>query len=404
MTTTQIDDIMADPDLNGRAKRGRIFDYLAAQPDRGVRIATETLLGTEDRAVAEYVAQYLEIVPGAAEEKTLAAERLRGHPELVRSAARLVPWLPDDSLDRFVADYLAIGDPKAQLSSVIYSMAVHTPERLRPFQDQIKADHVLLALVAGSPDETVDELTTAWRSDGDLELLFELALVRTDYALTRVRSLREELEQSLWEMLVELAGGLPHQEGRSSYQPVFSGFVAAAGDSPHLVGGSAVGEVPICPICSAPTAPLLELKADALPYELAHDPVFYWYSCECDEMDSTTVRVGPDGLKVYYGPSGPADPDTRLAGGGRSLVLEPARNQRGTSARATVEQTGHQVGGLPRWSEADNHPRCPECAQAMPFIAFLTSKLGPFGQLDLGGIVYCFWCDDCQVSSTKVQD
>lgn len=183
----------------------------------------------------------------------------------------MVPWLPDDLLDGFVADYLAIGDPTTQMSSVIYSMGVHTPERLRPFQDQIKADRVLLALVSGAPDETVDELTTAWRSDGDLELLFELALVRTDYALARVRSLRQELDQSLWEMLVTLAGGLPHREGMASYQPVFLGFAAPAGESPHVVGGSAVGEVPICPICSVPTAPLLELKADALPYGLAHE-------------------------------------------------------------------------------------------------------------------------------------
>jgi hypothetical protein len=403
VTQTQIDTIIANQQLPWLAKRAQIFAFLAGQPDRGVQAATEALLTTEHRHVAEYVAQYLELIPGAAAEKTRAAERLRQHSVLVSSAARLVPWLPDDLLDGFVADYLAIGEPKSPVSGVLYTMAIHAPERLRPFRDRIENEHVQLGLVAGSPDSTVDELTGEWRSDGELETLVELALVRTDYALERIRSLREELEQPTWEMLVELAGGLPHREGTVSRQPVFVGFVAAAGESPHVVGGLASGKVPICPVCEAPTAPLLSLDAGSLPYELAHDPVFYWYSCECDEMDSTTVRVEPGGLTVYYGPSGPADSGTSLTGGERSLVLEEHRNQRGVSLRGTPGQNRHQVGGLPRWRRMEIHPRCPECHTAMPFLAYMDSSRSPFGQLEFGGTVFCFWCDDCQVSSTKLQ-
>jgi hypothetical protein len=77
-------------------------------------------------------------------------------------------------------------------------------------------------------------------------------------------------------MLVELAGGLPHGEGRADHQPMFMGFVADAGENPHTVGGTASGEAPVCHLCEAPAAPLLSLRADSLPYELVHDPIFYW--------------------------------------------------------------------------------------------------------------------------------
>jgi hypothetical protein len=73
------------------------------------------------------------------------------------------------------------------------------------------------------------------------------------------------------------------------------------------------------------------------------------------------------------------------------------------SMRGVPGEHGHQVGGLPRWRQVDNHPRCPECHLAMPFLAFVDSTRSPFGTLDFGGTVYCFWCDGCQVSSTKVQ-
>lgn len=404
MTHTQIDSIMASTRLSGPAKRDRIFAHLAGQPDKGVGEAAELLRTTEHRHVAEYLAQYLELVPEAAEEKTGAAERLRRHPVLVRSAARLVPWLPDTLLDGFIADYLAIGQPKSPVSNVLYSMAVYTPERLRPYQDRIENEHVQLGLLSGASDASVDDLTDEWRREGDPAALIQLALARTEHALARVRALRGEInDDPAWELLVELAGGLPNTEGRAVCEPAFMGFVAEAGASPHVVGGAASGEVPICPSCEKPSAPLLSLSASSLPYDLTHDPVFYWYSCRCSALDSTTVRIDPDGLTVYYGPHGPADPKLSLTGAERSLALERHPNQCGVSVRAVPGETLHQVGGLPQWREADNHPRCPECHNAMPFLAYMDSSRTPFGTLDFGGIVYCFWCDGCRVSSTKVQ-
>jgi hypothetical protein len=69
--------IFSNPALCGPEKRAQIFGYLADQQDRGVSPAVQCLLETVDESIAEYVAQYLQLVPGVAQEKTRAAERLR---------------------------------------------------------------------------------------------------------------------------------------------------------------------------------------------------------------------------------------------------------------------------------------------------------------------------------------
>jgi hypothetical protein len=104
--------IVSDPGLQGLAKRGKVFEYLFEQPDRGLAAGIECLLETDEFRIAEYVGQYLEVMPGAAAEKERAAVRLRQEPQLVRAAARLVPWLSEDSLNGFVADY--VNDPERQ--------------------------------------------------------------------------------------------------------------------------------------------------------------------------------------------------------------------------------------------------------------------------------------------------
>jgi hypothetical protein len=85
------------------------------------------------------------------------------------------------------------------------------------------------------------------------------------------------------------------------------------------------------------------------------------------------------------------------------MALEPHPNQAGISLEAIPGQFMHQVGGLPRWVDADLHPVCPECGRSMPFLASVDSGHTPFGPLGFGGTLFCFWCNDCQVSSTKYQ-
>lgn len=84
-------------------------------------------------------------------------------------------------------------------------------------------------------------------------------------------------------------------------------------------------------------------------------------------------------------------------------LLELHPNQTGISDESTDESNQHQVGGLPNWITVDRHPRCPECGNSMPFLASIGGNLTPFGNLAFDGTLYCFWCDDCCVSSTKYQ-
>jgi hypothetical protein len=400
----EVVNISSNQGLTGLEKRSRIFQYLSGQPDRGVSAGIECLLETENRSIAQYVAQYLEVTPDSAAEKTRAAERLRGQPELVGSASRLVPWLPEDTLDRFIADYLSDQNPKSKFYGVIYTIGVYWPERLRPFSDRIDDDRLQRALLSGAPDDLVDSLAARWRTDGDLDTLTSLALIRTSHALEYVVSLRDEIEdQVVWMTLVELAGGLPDSARKAGYRPAHLAFAVPQGETEHVFGGYSSAEVPICHICEEPAAHLLTLSADATPYDLSHDPSFYWYSCGCEAMDSTTVRTDENGTTVYYGPKGVADPEYSLTPGELSLVLENHPNQVGTSLGGLPGESLNQVGGLPEWVEPDIHPSCPECSRTMPFLASMSDRQTPFGHVQFDGIIYCFWCDDCRVSSTKIQ-
>ncbi|WP_405874623.1 hypothetical protein [Streptomyces sp. NBC_00005] len=401
--------IVSDPDLQGLAKRGTLFEYLSGQSDRGLAASVECLLETDDYRIAEYVGQYLEVTPNASAEKERAAVRLRQEPKLARGAARLVPWLSTATLNGFIADYVNDAELKAHLSSVIFSIGAFRPELLRPFAD---LDHPMAAkaMLAGAPDEVADSLARKWRSDEDDEddpwdTLVSLALIRTDHALEIIGSLRDELDDPAdWITLVELAGGLPDSEQKAGYWPAQLAFLAEGGKSEHKVGGSTSGDVPICHICSVPAVHLLTLSASALPFSLSNNPSFYWYACDCGEMDSATVRIADGERTVYYGPKGPADPAISLTPGQLSLTLEKHPNQVGVSLKAAPSQSLNQVGGLPRWVDPDIHPRCPECGLAMPFVASVGGRDTPVGRIAVEGIVYCFWCDGCCVSSTKFQE
>lgn len=115
------------------------------------------------------------------------------------------------------------------------------------------------------------------------------------------------------------------------------------------------------------------------------------------------MNVDDGGPTVYYGPKAPAN-DVGLTREELSLSLEKHPNQVGVSLRAVSAKSTNQVGGLPRWVDPDIHPRCPECGLAMPFIASVNGRETPFGRIEIEGMVYCFWCDGCCVSSTKFQE
>ncbi|MEU3920805.1 hypothetical protein [Streptomyces sp. NPDC029004] len=400
-----VEEIVFDPQLSVPEKSERIIAYFAQQSGRGMAAAVECLIQTKDDRVSSFAATYLQMIPGGREEKTMAAERLRAAgPPLVRSAARLVPWLPGDLLDGFVADYLADPEPNSPRSSVLFNIAVYEPERLRPYADRIESDSIQRSLLSGAPDVLVDAFLESWREDEDIDTLHALALIRTEHAADVIQSLREEIEEPEdWEALIELAGRLPETGASSGYRPSFMGFVVDTHESDHVMGGTYPGDVPLCPLCEAPAERVLTIAADSVPFDLSQDPSFFWYSCDCRALDSTTVRIGGSGRTVYFGPQGPARSGSTLVPGERSMALEPHPNQTGVSLEAIPGQFLHQVGGLPNWSEADLHPVCPECGKSMPFLASIDSGHTPFGPMGFNGTLYGFWCDGCHVSSTKFQ-
>ncbi|OEV03092.1 hypothetical protein [Streptomyces oceani] len=390
--------------------REELFRRLAKGSDRGVRAALEMLSESHNTGVRDYLTQYLELLPGARETKTQAARRLRHEPEGCGSAARLVPWLPEDLVRGFVEDYLELSGPGDDLLSVLYYIGLHFPELLRPVADRVDDGFTRGTLLSGAGDHVADRLLGTWRERRDQTALRDLAYLRTDRAREHVRSLRSEIEDPAeWETLLELAGELPDTGEPAGYRPTFRGFLVEAGASPHVVGSNTTSIVPSCRACQEPTTPLLRLSAASLPYELSADPEFFWYSCDCEsscsgDVSSLTARVGPDGPHSFEGPLRAADPEIRVTPGGElSMLLEELPNQIGESVPGAPGYTGHRVGGPPHWSEPGRHPTCPECAKVMPHLATMDSGRTPYGELTYDELLLCFWCDGCYVSSTVAQ-
>jgi hypothetical protein len=388
----------------GPDRRNAVFGYLSDQPDSGVPAALECVFGAKDTLTVEYVSQYLALVPGRCEAKTRVAEALRQDPNLAPSASWLVPWLPDELISGFIADYLEAPAERAQLADVLYEVGVCFPGKLRPYTRRIDDDYVQRALFAGGPDSMADGFLSVWRNTGELRSLIAMALMRTERAVHHLMEVRGELaDVHQWETLLELSGRLPGDGGKAGSFPAFMGFVAEPGASRHVIGETTHGVVPLCPDCESPAVSLLRLRVADLPFSLSAAPEFFWYACDCQEAESLTVGTGSDELRAYDAPQGPADPESRISPGVLSLVLEEHPNQVGVSLRANPGSSRHQVGGLPRWVEPDRHPVCPECEQAMPYLATVDSGKTPYGDMEFDGVLYCFWCDGCRVSSTQVQ-
>lgn len=409
MSTSQIvAGIAGDQSLSVRDRVDKIASELSHSVDRGLGAAVDCLLETEDERISGFAAQYLALLPGAASEKGRVAQRLRssGLP-IVRSAARLVPWLADDVLSDFVDDYRRNPEKGSPLSSVVFNVAAYAPEFLRSFADRIENRSIHRGLLSGAPDELVDAFLEKWRNEGGAEdtgLLESLALIRTGHAAAAIASVQDEIADSHeGERLLALSGRLPGGDRSAGFLPASMGSITGEGESPHVMGGALGNSMPICLSCSAATERVLTLSASDLPFELSVDPSLFWYTCDCGIMDSVTVRLTSEGFEVYHGEQGKSEPERRIVPGDLSLTLEPHRNQLGISMRATAGQSRHQVGGLPQWIRIEAHPHCPECGMSMPFLASVDSGPTPYGHMGFNGTLYGFWCDGCQVSVTEFQ-
>ncbi|MGW0702950.1 hypothetical protein ACWD0A_27290 [Streptomyces sp. NPDC002867] len=404
--TEEIEKIALDPELSVPEKEARVIAFLTQHGAGSASVAATCLTETSDKRVSEFVASYLELIPDAREDKVRAAERLRHAGAPAQSAARLVPWLPDSLVDAFIRDYLADPAPDSPLEPVLLAIGIHYPDRLRPHAERIDSPFIRRTLLSGAPDDLANALLERWHSDGDIDDLHTLALIRTPHAAELIASVRDEVDDPEdWEWLMPLAGRLPDSGKPSGLFPSFMGFVAEKDASRHMMGGSYTGDVPLCADCRAPAERVLTLSADDLADNVTKDPSFFWFSCDCDEVDIITARFDGEGnTHVYFGPQGPAGKESRVVPGERSMVLEPHPNQIGVSLMAISGRSQHQVGGLPRWPSPDLHPICPECGNFMPFLAAIDSGPTPFGAMGFEGHLFGFWCDGCSVSTTQIQE
>jgi hypothetical protein len=400
---TSIEAIVADPASSVPQKSERVTAAFYALPDHGAAQATETLRTTTDPRVAAFAADYLALLPGHQAEKNRAAERLRTAPPLAGAAARLVSALEPALLRRFIDDYRAAPDKRSPLYSVMFEIAMFHPALLRPHRELFDSPSIRRGLLSGGPDHEVDEHVARWRAARDPEALDAMARFRTPKAAAALQNLRGEVEDaSRWEGGLEMAGRLP-DGSPAIHTPSFLGFVVEDGKTPHRMGGTLSGQVPVCPVCSKPAERVLTLAAPALPYGLSADPSFFWYPCGCNSLDFATVQERPDGRRIFFSPAGAGGAGGHVIPAPCSLELEPHPNQAGVSIDASGGFARHQVGGHPAWIRPRPLPYCPVCQVPMRFLASVDSGMTPFGPTGFTGTLFGFWCGPCAVATTLRQ-
>ncbi|MCH8988022.1 MAG: hypothetical protein IIA92_04365 [Chloroflexi bacterium] len=403
-----LSEILNDPSLSVEEKAEHIAIFLSTLPDRGASECVRFVLSTEDANAATFPANYLALLPAFGKEKRQIVEHiLNNNKQLMIAIVELVKDMPIDVVDRLIAEYL--GNPDSgDMFSVIFEIANAFPYRLRDFEDRIDNSYVQRAILSGGPGVWVEELAGEYRRDGDPATLRALARFRTDEALDALLTLKpsvpDEDQDDLW-MYIESSGVFPDTRRASVYFHAFRGFVVSREESPHHMGGGYQYRVPRCPVCRVAATRILTLNSAALDIglESGHDPSFFWYTCP-HPPEFLHVRFtdqGTEGLMIPM-TNGPQDGD--LIPGQLSLLLQEHHNQYGSGLDATPGFGSHQVGGYPPWIRHDPFPRCPGCQEGMRFLASIDSGMTPFGRMAFYGIIYGFWCDNCAISVSQLQE
>jgi len=112
---------------------------------------------------------------------------------LARFAAWLVAWLPGSILDAFVQDCLVAPGPESPYLEVLFAIGLYRLERLRHHADRIDDPVIHRSLLSGAPDVLADSLLDKWKNHGDLDRLWEPALIRTDHAADLTASVRDDV-------------------------------------------------------------------------------------------------------------------------------------------------------------------------------------------------------------------
>ncbi|MDJ0662337.1 MAG: hypothetical protein QNJ42_23050 [Crocosphaera sp.] len=407
MLESQLQRILKNPELTVDEKEQQITQFLHSLPGKGVNEIVEFIINTNDGIAANYLANYLSILPNYDQNKRKIVEQaIHQKRHLLSAVVNLVKDLPDGLLDQLINAYFQ-NPSSSDLYNIIFEVAQFFPEKLHKFDDQIEDEYLRQAILTGGSDRWVDELVRKYYEDQNPQHLQDLAWFRTDKALDALLSLAPTVpEEDLEDVYayIESSGVFPDTRLASVYFENYRGYVVSREESPHHMGGSFPYPVPKCPFTDTPANRILSLDTSQLDLDLEspHNPTFFWYEGE-HPPDCIYVQFTDEGIIGLMTPMTEGEVGTDLIPGELALKLEEYPCKYGRGMAAIPGFANHQVGGYPPLIRFERFPRCPICGQGMQFLVSIDSGMTPFGSLGFTGILYGFWCDPCSVSCTYGQ-
>jgi hypothetical protein len=407
-TTEKIQKVLSDRSIGVDVTQQRIDRLLREEGAAGARLAVATVIEAKSEVMASFPANFLAGLPGHREEKNAALRGLMTRqPDWSAAVANLVEFADDENVERLI--HFAVRSPDGPgVSSIVYELAQHFPDRMRAHRSQIEPHDVYELLLPGAPEDWVAEIVTNGQRTGDGKFATQLSYVRTNPARNALITLMNRAPSSsrqFFAALVESSGVFADTRGPSTYEESFRGFLTDGSQSPHKMGGVPPGPVPVSIVEQKPAERILELKRDALPMRVGgtFDPIFFWYEGRLPpgHIYVKLTKEGREGLMTPMGTGGHDSFEFVTARG--SLALEKERHAYGLGSEAVAGSARVQVGGYPHWRTPETFPRCPGCGKGMKFVASVDSGLTPFGGLAFDGTLYGFWCEACDVACTRRQ-
>lgn len=404
---SSIEEIVANAELRVSEKAPAINRLLSAEANHGADTACEILRKTKDPRVASFAANHLALFAEYASEKNeIASDILEHRREIIVAVTNLVRFLQPELVEKIVAAYLH--EPAGDLYNLAYEVATWFPSRLREHFSEVTDSLLRLGMLSGGPDNWAQAIAERYRNSKSVDALDSLGRMHTPFAVDRLRTLAPEVSSEHhenWKAALNNCGADEATKTSLISKPAFMGFVAPPDRSHHRVGGPCQGMVPQCLDCDQPGYLVLSLHGPGLPFDLRieDDLEFFWFSCQCDNPAYVNIRGSGEQRQVLIGAQTAADDKVTLLPEAASLQLVEHPNQSGISLDAGAGLARHQVGGNPHWMHPIAFPVCLSCQKPMRFVAQIDSGMTIFGPLSFKGILYCFWCNECQCSTTFQQ-
>lgn len=202
---------------------------------------------------------------------------------------------------------------------------------------------------------------------------------------------------------------------RPCFEPVLEAGDGSPGDS--KMGGTPLGDPPVCKGCKQVMVLLLQLDTDALPEGAkvrGKGPLQVFHCGRSCDYGDTKHSPGGVGVVLRMGlPKAPAKAEGKPKKGKAGVVVRgkasrivgftpgfdlPGRGDAGDLKLDAKEmrlmqeqrsQGGDKLGGYPSWIQSPQPAECPTCSAPMQFIFQLSARLVDFGDSGLGYLHQC---------------